>query len=580
VKRLLATIMMFFFASAAAAAESAAYRTAIRYLDARSEVYLKFPEKNPLGIAELTRMVSIDNIKSSEVFAYANKREFAAFCATGIPYEVLTPPGLEPAAIKMSDYAGYGRRSTAPPAWDSYPTYDGYVAMMNRFAADYPSLCKVEEMGASIGNRKILSVKISDNAAQNEMEAKVFFQSAIHGDEVCGYVLMLRLIDFLLVNYAADGRVKKIVDNLEIWINPLGNPDGTYKQGDSTVLGAVRNNANNEDLNRSFPSPSGPSEAPLQPETMVYMNFSGKHRFTLSVDFHAGIDAIVYVWGCWQKDHPDRDWWASVCKEWADTAQANGPPGYFTSLNSTGYSNAFAWYMASGERMNWEHYWNQCRDVTVELAAEKLPDGPQLAALWDYQYRCFLNYLEQALYGIRGTVTDSVTGRPLDALVFVNGHDADGSHVFARLPFGDYYRPMSAGIWSLTFTAVDSATGNPDTANYFPKTISNVRVVNKQATTLDVRLLPKGAAVIAALPPAASPGFSIVQLRSGISIRSNAGRLSARIYGADGRLVRKLPGAAWDGRDEAGNLAAPGWYLALAEIDGKARTMGFIYSRK
>lgn len=62
----------------------------------------------------------------------------------------------------------------------------------------------------------------------------------MHGDEVTGYVLMLHLIDYLLQNYNTNNRIHKIVDSLEIHINPLANPDGTYASSNNTVSGATR----------------------------------------------------------------------------------------------------------------------------------------------------------------------------------------------------------------------------------------------------------------------------------------------------------------------------------------------------
>ncbi|MCK7536337.1 MAG: hypothetical protein MZV63_37830 [Marinilabiliales bacterium] len=85
-------------------------------------------------------------------------------------------------------------------------------------------------------------------------EPEVFYTSTIHGDETAGFILMLRLADYLLKNYNTDSRVKDLVDNLEIWINPLANPDGTYRSG-NYIISPVRFNANGYDLNRNFPDP-------------------------------------------------------------------------------------------------------------------------------------------------------------------------------------------------------------------------------------------------------------------------------------------------------------------------------------
>ena len=53
---------------------------------------------------------------------------------------------------------------------------------------------------------------------------------------------MLRLADYLLKNYQTKHRVRNLVDNLEIWINPLANPDGTYRTG-NIITSPTRYNA-------------------------------------------------------------------------------------------------------------------------------------------------------------------------------------------------------------------------------------------------------------------------------------------------------------------------------------------------
>ena len=573
---------------------SAAYKKACGYLESRGEIYFKFQIGSRAEIASITNIVSIDNVVGNVVYAYANKTEFKRFLEKKIPFEVLLPPGLEPVEIKMSDYSECAKvknsalaKTATVLAWDAYPTYDGYVTMMNTFASTYPSLCKLEEMGTSIQGRKILSVKISDNVTQNEKEPKFFYQSSIHGDEVCGYVLMLRLIEYLLMNYQTDARVKRLVDNLEIWINPLANPDGTYRQGNGSVSGAVRYNANSVDLNRSFPSPAGASEAPQQPETVVFMNFSKSHHFTLSADFHGGAEVACYVWGCWSRNHADRNWWMYVCKEWADTAQANGPSGYFAGTTSTGYINGYQWYVVNGEKMNWEGYWQQCRDLTIELSVTKLLAATNLPLYWNYQYKSFLNYLEQALYGVRGTVTDSITGQPLAARVWAN-HDVDSSHVFAHLPWGDYYRLLNAGTYTLTFMAMDSATGRLDTATYYPKTISNVVVVNKQATTLDVKLRRKTTGASGTMKTMVNAtSLSIIPVRHGIKIvikdAKARGSIKIAIYGMNGKLIREVPvttdNTLWDGKNRQGNSVPTGCYIVKAVVNNVPCTRDFVFPR-
>ena len=103
-------------------------------------------------------------------------------------------------------------------------------------SALYPTLCHLDTIGTSINGKLVLALKISDNADLNEDEPEVFYTSTMHGDETGGFILMLRLADYLLKNYNLDTRVKNLVDNLEIWINPLANPDGTYRTGNTNYF--------------------------------------------------------------------------------------------------------------------------------------------------------------------------------------------------------------------------------------------------------------------------------------------------------------------------------------------------------
>ena len=81
--------------------------------------------------------------------------------------------------------------------WDRYPTYSTYVTMMQQWATDYPTLCRLDTIGTSVNGRLILSMELTANPSDTTLR-EFFYSSTIHGDEVTGYVMMLRLIDTLL----------------------------------------------------------------------------------------------------------------------------------------------------------------------------------------------------------------------------------------------------------------------------------------------------------------------------------------------------------------------------------------------
>jgi len=366
--------------------------------------------------------------------------------------------------------------------WDYYPTYEAYLEMMYQFEEDYPDICKIISIGQSIEEREILMAVISDNISQDEGEAQFLYTSSMHGDETTGYVLSLRLIDYLLTNYGSLQKVDNMVNNLEIWINPLANPDGTYAGGNNTVYGATRYNANGIDLNRNYPDPEDgphPDGNEWQKETVVFMEFAEEHHFVVSANMHGGTEVCNYPWDTWATLHPDDDWWQYVCHEYADTAQYYSPAGFMSGYDD-GITNGYQWYSISGGRQDYMNYFHQCREFTLEISDTKLLPANLLPDWWDYNYRSLLNYMEQTLYGVTGTITDANTNEPLGGEVFILNHDTDSSWVYANETFGIYYRPLFEGTYSISFSA----------PGYYPQTIENVNVQNKQQVTLDIALIP------------------------------------------------------------------------------------------
>lgn len=447
----------------------------------RGEVYFTFNTQDRDEIGYLTKIISIDNVKNKTVFAYANKDEFSSFLQLQIPYRILPAPGLSLSREEL-DFRAPKNGDNPATTWNYYPNYSEYLDFMTGFATAHPDICRLDTVGTSIQNRLILCLKISDNVNQTEAEPQFLYTSSIHGDELTGYVLMLHLIDYLLINYGSDPTVTELVNNTEIFINPLANPDGTFKGGNNSVSGAIRGNANYLDLNRNFPDPKvgqHPDGNAWQKETEAWMDYAAQNHFSLAANFHGGAEVFNYPWDTWSKLTADDAWWQLVGREWADTVHQYAAAGYFTYLNN-GISNGNAWYEINGGRQDYMNYWHHCREVTVEISDIKLLPTSQLLNHWNYNYRSFLNYLRQAQYGINGIVTDTVTDEPVEAKILIHNHDKDNSEVYSHLSTGFYMRPIIQGTYSLTFSA----------PGYYTKTIEDVEATNWSTTILDVQLRP------------------------------------------------------------------------------------------
>ncbi len=341
------------------------------------ETYFKFNIDSRDELRKLTHIISIDNVDGNEVHAYANERELDEFKSLGYTYEVLPHPGTLIQPRMATDKRGMD-------TWDSYPTYEAYVAMMYQFETDYPLICDVQTIGYTVQGRELIFAKISDNVNTDENEPEVCFTSTMHGDETTGYVLMLRLIDSLLTGYtASDPRIVDMVDNMEIWINPLANPDGTYNGGNSSVYGATRYNANGVDPNRNFPDPQDgphPDGQSWQPETVAMMDLAEAHMLVISANFHGGAEVVNYPWDTWSTRHADDQWFQDISHMYADTVHAFSS-GYMTGFNN-GITNGWDWYEVDGGRQDYMTYFRGGREVTIELSSTKLLPANELPAHW------------------------------------------------------------------------------------------------------------------------------------------------------------------------------------------------------
>jgi len=521
----------------------------------RGEIYFSFRAESMDEVNEIGRLVSVDNVNDELlVYAYANKDGFEDFLSKGKKYTVLQHPGTlhQPRMKDNIDISKLGD-------WDYYPTYDAYVDMMYQFEANYPSICDVYSIGTTNVGREILVARISDNVGIVEGEPEFFYTSSMHGDETTGYVLMLRLIDYLLTNYGSNDRITNMVDEIDIYINPLANPDGTYYGGNNNIYGARRANVYGVDLNRNFPDPEDgphPDGNAWQTETMHFMEFAEEHNFVMSANIHGGEEVLNYPWDTYYDTTADNSWWIHVCRQYADTVHLYSPWNYMNGFDN-GITLGSDWYSISGGRQDYMNYFHQCREFTLEISDIKLLPANQLPDHWDWNYRSLLNYMEQVLYGVRGRVTDSSDGMPLSAEVFIVGHEEDSSWVYSHLPSGNFNRPVHAGTYTFRFSK----------SGYFPKIVQGVQVANDETTVLNVELVNvttiiegEDNRVLDIYPNPARGNL--------VKIKTQEDITALWLYSLKGELVQHTrPNDNPVFIDVSG--ISPGTYIVRAEVDGK-----------
>lgn len=217
----------------------------------------------------------------------------------------------------------------------------------------YPSHAKVYEIGKSVQGRPILALKISDNVALEEDEPAFLFNATHHGNEPLtpdfaidvATVLLSgldgpespdKLLELANAEFRQSffhqvflslkpryrpGRMRSYVEDFEIWVVPVVNPDGLSafwnkdtgmgrKNGRETAPPLGHDRRDGVDLNRNYPfywksgNPRASSDRPdnyyyrgpkaaSEPETRAMMALAERQRFVMALSYHSWATKVL-----------------------------------------------------------------------------------------------------------------------------------------------------------------------------------------------------------------------------------------------------------------------------------------------
>jgi len=461
--------------------QSKEIQSALDGLNEFSQIYLSVPSNS--FTPELSDVASIDFFERNRVYLYVNRTAFDFIISNDISFRLEKSPGIVDFDLNMVDVDELLNKDLTE-SWDFYPTYEAYVALMNKFEADYPDLVKIHNIGTTAMGRSLLFAQIGPNVENPTAVPQFMYTSTMHGDETTGFIISLRLINHLISSYGIDDDITDLMNSVEIWICPNENPDGTYTNNNSTVNGATRFNANSKDLNRNYPTvlPGSPNppDMPIQPETQAMIDFVSTKNFSLSANMHGGIELVNYPFDAWlssQQTHADNDWWEFTMNEFVDTVHTYSPSGYMTGQGG-GVTHGGDWYVVYGGRQDYMNWFHGCREFTLEMSNQKLLNPTLLPAHWEYNHRSLINYIRHATYGFHGLVKSAETEEPVFATIELTGHDIYNSEVSTSMPFGNFARPVYAGNYDLAVIA----------DGYPTVTMENLEIDNYERIDLEIFL--------------------------------------------------------------------------------------------
>ncbi|MFA7123487.1 MAG: M14 family zinc carboxypeptidase, partial [Candidatus Delongbacteria bacterium] len=254
---------------------------------------------------------------------------------------------------------------------------DSMLIWQNR----YPSICKRIQIGTSVQSRPLWVLKITDNIDIEEAEPEVKFVSTMHGDEVTGMEMEMFFIENILKGYEADNDTMKfIVDNTELYVMPLMNPDGNANN--------TRYNANGYDLNRNFPEgtyyDADLVNATLLPEIQAMIDFTSQHDFILSTNYHGGALVANYLF---DKDFGVPNYSYAACPDdphvtWLAYNYSVRNTPMFNGSFTDGITNGCEWYTIDGGMQDWNYRYHNVIDITLEISNTKWPSYTYIPGFW------------------------------------------------------------------------------------------------------------------------------------------------------------------------------------------------------
>jgi carboxypeptidase T len=223
------------------------------------------------------------------------------------------------------------------PHWlfPEYHTYPEVVSELSQIESDHSSIAARFSLGISYEDRNIFGIKISDNVLADEPEPEAFICALHHAREAATVEVAMYIINYLTDHYGEPGyeNVTYLVDNREIYIVPIVNPDGKVYDDSGGGPGAGlywRKNRQpcsggiGTDLNRNYSYQWGGSGSsgvcasqifrgyePFDaPETAAVRDFVLEHPdITVLLTYHSYGSLVLWPWGYTYDpiaDHTDR----------------------------------------------------------------------------------------------------------------------------------------------------------------------------------------------------------------------------------------------------------------------------------
>uniref|UniRef100_A0A915HML5 Peptidase M14 carboxypeptidase A domain-containing protein n=1 Tax=Romanomermis culicivorax TaxID=13658 RepID=A0A915HML5_ROMCU len=392
-----------------------------------------------------------------------------------------------------------------------------------------PNVSRLYSVGESVEGRPLAVIEFSTKPGVHEaLKPEFQYVANMHGNEVIGRELLLKLADYLCEQYLnGDKEIRRLINLTRIHLMPSMNPDGyekAYRAGERRDWILGRTNARGVDLNRNFPDLDtllytleeykvprtthlleflDGSNENVEPEVRDVARWVLSVPFVLSANLHEGDLVANYPFDLSRKPGlnaysktPDDSTFKNLALAYS-TKHAhmakNDHKACSMSENEKfadhgGITNGARWYSVKGGMQDFIYLATNGFALTLELSCEKFPDESKLPQLWEDNKIALINFMWQVHMGLKGRVFDQTTKEPVvGALVLVSNitsknQDDDIDHPIQTEANGEYFRLLAAGKYNVTVLAPGYKPLN--------KTLTVTNVPESEAQRVDFALSP------------------------------------------------------------------------------------------
>ncbi|MBN3034727.1 MAG: PKD domain-containing protein [Bacteroidales bacterium] len=351
---------------------------------------------------------------------------------------------------------------------DFYHSYQQIIDLADSLEQSFPSICKKHLFGQSVAGRQLAALKISDNVGTDEPEPEVMFDGGIHGDEIGCSENVIRFARDLCLDYGVDPTTTDLVNNREIWLYLMVNPDGRVNMS--------RYNNNGVDLNRDWcymwDSWGGSPGACSQVESKALRDCMYGNQFVVHTTYHSGTEFISYPWSYRSNPTPDQAHIDQLAALYSSVS------GYSNLPYGQGYSGMYA---INGSTKDGNYGIMGSISWSLEISNSKQPPASQIMLYYNRNYPSMMTLIEYSGYGLQGLVTDAVSGQPVAASIFVSQGSTNYFPTYTDPEGGDYHKYVLPGTYSIRVVA----------NGYVTQIMNSITVVAGNPTNTDFQLQPQ-----------------------------------------------------------------------------------------